>query len=81
MGQRLMDILKMTRDDCQAGSDLAEIATITGHSLRTVAEIIEHYLERTGKMARSASIRRLDAAEERLAAAGGHRPGTFAADT
>ncbi len=48
----------------EANCELAQIAAITGHTLKTVAEIVDRYLVRTGKMARDAFRRRLEA--ERL---------------
>ncbi len=44
----------------QAGATVPEIAAITGHSLKTVATILESYLSRTVELARSA-IHKLDA--------------------
>ncbi len=45
----------------EAGSPPGEIAAISGHSLKTVTEILERYLVRTATVARAAFQRRLDA--------------------
>lgn len=45
----------------EAGVDNAGIASITGHSLQTVTQILEHYLIRTRKLARQAFAQRLAA--------------------
>lgn len=45
----------------EAGCELAEIAAITGHSLKTVHSIIDRYLVRTAKLARNAFRRRMAA--------------------
>ncbi len=37
-----------------AGCDLAEIASITGHSLKTVQDVFKHYLGMHPELARSA---------------------------
>jgi hypothetical protein len=53
----------------EAVCELPEIAAITSHMLASVVDIIEHYLVRTGKMARSAFKKRsehLDAQGYRL---------------
>jgi hypothetical protein len=43
----------------EAGSDIADIAALSGHSLVTVNQVIEHYLVRTGTMVASVLERRL----------------------
>lgn len=43
----------------EAGSELPEIASVTGHSLKSVETILEHYLVRTRKLAKSAFARRM----------------------
>lgn len=45
----------------EANVDLPGIASITGHSLRRVAEILDIYLVRTGKLARMAFAKRIEA--------------------
>jgi hypothetical protein len=43
---------------------IAEIAAITGHSLKTVDTILERYLVRTGTLAASAFQKRLAAEQQ-----------------
>ncbi len=50
-------VTRMAEADCT----LPQIAEVTGHSLRGIAEIIKHYLVRTGKMAEAAFRKRLAA--------------------
>jgi len=45
----------------EAGVDPAGITSITGHSLQTINQILEHYLVRTKKMATNAFTKRLAA--------------------
>lgn len=45
----------------EAGATAEQIAAITGHSFKTVAVILEHYLKRTAPLARAAFQHRLDA--------------------
>lgn len=45
-----------------ARAQLAQIAAVTGHSLKSVSEIVEHYLVSTGDMAREAFKARLKTA-------------------
>jgi integrase len=45
----------------EAGCTTPEIASITGHSLKTVESIIDRYLIRTAKMARNAFTKRAEA--------------------
>lgn len=48
----------------EAGVDTKDIAAITGHSLATVNQILEHYLVRTRKLARRGFAQRLAAEAE-----------------
>lgn len=48
----------------EAGATIAGIATITGHSLKTVDTILEHYLVRTAPMAAAAFAQRLRAEDD-----------------
>ena len=48
-----------------AGCDLAEIASITGHSLKTVQDVLKHYLGMHPELARSAIAKLTIWAEER----------------
>jgi hypothetical protein len=41
----------------EAGCTPQEIATITGHTLKSVAQILEHYLARTKPLAEAAIIK------------------------
>lgn len=51
---------KFTGDLAEAGATEAEIASITGHSLRDVSAILDsHYLSRTATLAES-GIRKLE---------------------
>ena len=44
----------------EAGAELAEIAAITGHSLKQIATIIDTYLVRTERLARNAFAKRVE---------------------
>jgi len=41
----------------EAGCNVAEVAAITGHTLKTAQSILDTYLARTGALARSAIVK------------------------
>lgn len=45
----------------ESGAEIPEIASVTGHSMKAVHDIIDRYNVRTGKMARGAFLKRLKA--------------------
>ena len=48
----------------EAGCEIPEICAVSGHTLKSAAQIMEHYLVRTGRMARAAFKKRLAYAEQ-----------------
>src|SRR3546814_1856244 len=51
--------------NAEAGVSVPRIAGVTGHKLKSVEDIIDRYLVRTGKMAREAFRQRLEAEEQK----------------